>query len=224
MDGVVDNPALRGRKHVFLDRDSAGRALALALRKYVEGDAVLLPIPYGGVPVAAAVSVELGWPMEPLIIRKLQIPSEPEAGFGAVAMDGSRILNDRLVEELGLSEKDIERATDKAMARGRSQEEALGIHGRSIAVRGRLVVIVDDGLASGYSMLAAIRQVRTKGAEAVVVAVPTGSESAVELVSDESDLLICLNMRRGPFAVADAYHRWHDISEEEAMALIQGGQ
>lgn len=215
---IVDDPSLRGRRHVFEDRADAGRALAGRLAEHVTGEAVVLAIPSGGIPVAAGITGMLGWPAGLVIVRKLQIPFEPEAGFGAVWLSGRVILNHRLVAELGLGPEDIEHAREKALEDGRSRQRAL-LSGRSrVALEGRAAVVVDDGLASGYTMLAAIEEVRGERPSEVIVAVPTGAEGTVRMVSEATDLLICLNIRGGPFAVADAYRRWHDLTEEEAIA------
>jgi len=159
--------------------------------------------------------------MDLVIVRKLQIPYEPEAGFGAVSLSGHVILNRELVEGLGLTAEDIEAAKEKALAGARGRAEALLRGRRPQQLEGKTAVVVDDGLASGYTMLAAIKQVKGLGAERVVVAVPTGSERAVKMVGREADLTICLNIRTGPFAVADAYLNWYDLTEEEAISTFQ---
>jgi putative phosphoribosyl transferase len=221
IDEIIDNPQLRGRKHVFSDRADAGRALAGELKARISEKAVVLAIPSGGIPVASEISKELGWDMDLVIVRKLQIPWEPEAGFGAVSLSGHVILNQELVEGVGLTTEDIEAAKEKAMAGARARAESLLGSRRPRQLSGRTAVVVDDGLASGYTMLAAIEQVKSMGANQVVVAVPTGSDRAVRMVGREADLIICLNIRRGPFAVADAYLNWYDLSEEEAVATFQ---
>lgn len=170
--------------------------------------------------MAAAISKELDWPLDLVIVRKLQIPYNPEAGFGAVTMSGRVILNRELVAALGLTEEDIEAAKEKALEAGRSRQRALLGDRERQPLEGRTVVLVDDGLASGYTMLAAIAQVKDAGPARLVVAVPTGADSTVQMVAREADLLICLNVRRGPFAVADAYRHWYDLTEEEAVSVL----
>jgi predicted phosphoribosyltransferase len=159
--------------------------------------------------------------MDLMIVRKLQIPFNPEAGFGAVTLSGQLILNDELVSELGLTAEEIESARDKAMEEGRSRERALRGDREPQLMQGRTVVLVDDGLASGYTMLAAINKVKDEHPNRVVVAVPTGSEHTVRMVSNEVDLLICLNIRGGPFAVASAYRNWYDLTEREAVTTLR---
>jgi len=218
---VIDDPRLRGRRFVFEDRADAGRALAAVLRERVDGDAVVLAIPSGGIPVAAAIARELDWPMDLVIVRKLQIPFNPEAGFGAVTMGGEMFLNRRLVAELGLTDNEIEAARNKALAEGRSRQRALLDDRPRRPLEHRTVVLVDDGLASGYTMLAALAQVRRENPTQVIVAVPTGADRTVLMVAEQADLLICLNVRGGTFAVADAYRNWYDLTEEEAAATLR---
>lgn len=218
---VIDDPRLRGRRFVFEDRADAGRALATVLRESMPGDAVVLAIPSGGIPVAAAIARELDWPMDLVVVRKLQIPFNPEAGFGAVTMSGEMFLNRRLMADLALTADEIEAAREKALAEGRSRQRALlGDRPRQPLER-RTAVLVDDGLASGYTMLAALAQVRKENPTRVVVAVPTGADRTVLMVAEEADLLVCLNVRGGTFAVADAYRNWYDLTEEEASAALR---
>ncbi len=219
---VIDDSHLRNRRYVFEDRADAGRALSQALKAQLEGEAIVLAVPSGGIPVAVSISKELGWPLDLVIVRKLQIPFEPEAGFGAITLSGEMILNRELVADLGLTSEDIERARAKALEQGRLREKALRSGRKTLPIKGKNVVLVDDGLASGYTMLAAIGQVKHGHPGQIVVAVPTGSEDTVRMVSGEVDMLICLNIRRGPFAVADAYRKWYDLSEEEAASLLSG--
>lgn len=218
---VIEDPRLRGRRFVFEDRDDAGHALAAVLREHVEGDAIILAIPSGGIPVAAAIASDLGIAMDLIIVRKLQIPFNPEAGFGAVTMDGEMFLNRQLLASLGLSSDDIEEAKNKAMREGRSRQRALLGDRRREPLNGRTVILVDDGLASGYTMLAAISEVRKECPGKVIVAVPTGAGRTVQMVADAVDLLICLNIRGGPFAVADAYRNWYDLTEDEAVTFLR---
>lgn len=216
---IVEVAQLKGRRHVFEDRAAAGRALASELKKRVK-DAVVAAIPSGGIPVATAIAGELGWSVDVVIVRKLQIPFQPEAGFGAVTMSGHMILNRPLVNALRLTSEDIEVARDHALEEERSRERSLVGDRARVPLNGRTVVLVDDGLASGFTMMAAIGQVREARPERIIVAVPTGSDGAVRMVAEEADTVICLNVRTGRYAVADAYRHWYDLSEEEAVATL----
>ncbi len=208
---------------MFRDRAESGRALLKHLEKYRGKRLIVLAIPSGGLPVAAEIANGLEAVLDIVIVRKLQTPQNPEAGFGALSLDGEAILNANLVADLALSEGQIDRAKVDAMKEGRSRERALRGSRPPPEVGGIGVILVDDGLASGYTMLAAVRKVRAGQPEFIVVAVPTGSDRSVELVAKEVDEVVCLNIRGMPFAVADAFRNWYDVDEEEAVRILRYG-
>jgi predicted phosphoribosyltransferase len=222
MGNLIDDTALKNRTEVFRDRYEAGRALGKELMRCKGVDAIVLAIPSGGAPVASEISRIVDLPMDMVIVRKLQIPGNPEAGFGALTPDGDRVLNGGLVRELRLTPEQIREQIERTL---RVMEQ------RSLRFRGakpypglkdRHVIIVDDGLASGYTMMAAIRWVKKMAPKRVIVAVPTGSERTIERVLPEVDEIICLNVRSSfPFAVAEAYRSWYDLSDEEVLKLIR---
>jgi putative phosphoribosyl transferase len=223
MGAIVEDKQLRQKRFVFRDRAEAGRELLKNLEKYRGKGLVVLAIPSGGLPVAAEIAEGLGTTMDIVIARKLQIPLNPEAGFGAISLDGEMILNNELVADMTLTQRQIIEAKEKAMREGRSRELALR-GGRPFPdLHGKTVILVDDGLASGYTMLAAVHQVRARSPSFIVVAVPTGSDRSVEMVAKEVDEVVCLNIRKMPFAVADAYRNWYDIDEDEAIKIIRYG-
>lgn len=221
MGGIVEDRELRDKRFVFRDRTESGRELVKHLEKHRGKDPVVLAIPSGGLPVAAEIAKGLGAVMDIVIVRKLQIPLNPEAGFGAISMEGDTVLNNGLVAEMALSQWQIGKAKENAIRDGRSREQALRLGRPPIKIAGRLVILVDDGLASGYTMLAAIRKVKAEHPASIVVAVPTGSNRSVEMVANEVDEVVCLNIRGMPFAVADAYRNWYDIDEEEAVRIMR---
>ncbi|MDD1746974.1 MAG: hypothetical protein LUQ16_04350 [Methanomassiliicoccales archaeon] len=222
LEDVVQDFNLRERTQVFKDRRDAGGALAESLLEYASTDVVVMAIPSGGVPVAAEICQMLSLKMDVLVVRKVQFPKDSEAGFGAVGPNDIIVLNDYLIESARLSH---------VVTEGQIAKARMGLNFREQMFRGgepypdlggKTVILVDDGLASGFTMLAAIKFVRSKGARKVVVAVPTGSERSVELVLEQADEVHCLNIRSAPFyAVADAYKHWYDVSEEEALAIIR---
>lgn len=205
---------------VYRDREHAGAVLGEQLEAYRGADVAILAIPNGGVPVGIGVRASLGGDLDVLVVRKLHIPWNPEAGFGAVAPDGTVVFNDPLRSSLGLSareERAIISAEIDAVHRRIEMYQA-----KPLRTSGRIVILVDDGLASGYSMLAAIRYVRRTGARSIVVAVPTASQRAVELVALAADKVIVPNVRRGlRFAVADAYRSWRDLEDHEVLDLLR---
>lgn len=214
---------LRGRRHIFADRFEAGETLGSMLQaEYAHiGDGIILAIPSGGVPVGLKVSELLGLPFDLLIARKLQIPGNPEAGFGAMAPDGSTFLNQALLAQLRLSPSRIE-AEKKRVVMELEKRNTLFRGGRPVPdLKGKRIILVDDGLASGFTMLAAVDMAKKGQAMETMVAVPTAPRSSVERILPEVDRIYCANIRTGPyFAVADAYRNWYDLSENEVLGLL----
>lgn len=219
---VMENPALRNRIRVFRDRIHAGALLARELQGDVGRGDLILALPAGGVPVGCAVAEGLGIPLDVLVVRKIQVPWSPEAGFGAVAWDGSVILNEALLAELGLSSRQVEEFISQTRRVVFDRVKKFR-GGRPLPnLQGSVTIVVDDGLASGYTMAAAVNSLRKLKAREIIVAVPTGSKEAVRFISSKADLLLCLNIRESPvFAVADAYETWHDLSDEEVIRLLR---
>lgn len=218
---VHDLPELRQRTGVFVDRREAGERLGelLAARGLVKP--LLLAIPAGGVPVAVALAQQQGWPLRAAVVSKVLLPWNSEAGYGAVAWDGRVLLNQELLPRLGLSEAEIEAGVTATREKVARRVRELGGAGEWPGLAGRSAVLVDDGLASGFTMLAAVAALRRAGAGEVVVAVPTAHLEAVQRLAQEVDLLCCANLRGGfSFAVAAAYQVWSDVSEEEAQRLL----
>ena len=186
---------------------------------------MVLAIPSGGVPVGLKVKRILGLPFDLLIARKLQIPGNPEAGFGAMALDGSIFINEALLAQLRLSPSQIE-AEKKRVSLELEKRNSLFRGSRAFAdLTGKRVIVVDDGLASGYTMLAAVDMAKRANALETVVAVPTAPQSSVELILPKADRVCCANIRTGPyFAVAEAYQHWYDLSEKEVLDLLENIQ
>jgi predicted phosphoribosyltransferase len=222
LDSVIQDFNLRERTHVFQDRRHAGDELADSLSEYASTEAVVFAIPAGGVAVAAEICRLLKLRLEALVVRKVQFPQDPEAGFGSVGPNNILVLNDYLLDVSRISHVVIEEQVAKARQSLDFREEMFRHNSPYPDLKKRTAILVDDGLASGFTMLAAIQFARSKGAKKVVVAVPTGSERAVELVLEKADAVHCLNVRSAPFyAVADAYKYWYDVSEEEAAAMLR---
>ena len=223
---VIDEPAYRNRKFVFKDRLHAGELLASKLQNHISREnAQLLAIPAGGVPVGCAVATRLSVPLDVVIVRKIQIPWNPEAGFGAIAWDGTVVLNEVLVAQLGLSTELIRWCISRTQEIVRRRLEKFRDDKPLPELKNKTVALIDDGLASGFTMLTAVKSVKKRKPEKLIVAVPTASQSATEFVAPNVDKLICLNVRRGPlFAVADAYQEWHDLSDEEVIEFLRKAQ
>jgi len=223
MGVIIDDPSLRDRIHVFKDRFHAGEILSEMIRRNVRlEDAILFAIPAGGVPVAYEISKRLKLPMDLAVVRKIQIPWNPEAGFGAISWDGEIVLNEELIRLLGLSREEVQesirRTKNIVLERFRMFRRGKPIPD----LRGKIVIIVDDGIASGYTMLVALRSLKKRSPEKIIIAAPTASTNAIEILEGEADYIICPNIRGGAtFAVADAYREWHDLTEEEVIRLLR---
>lgn len=217
---IREDPALRDRVGVFRDRAHAGRVLAGLLEGVAGPDAVVLAIPAGGVPVAASLARARGLPLDAVVVSKATLPWNPEVGFGAVAFDGTSLVNHELVERMGLDAETVRAGLEAARAKVARRVTALGA-GRRAAPHPAEAVVVDDGLASGFTMRAAVEALRRAGVARIVVAVPTGSERTVRELAPGVAALVCANVRGGwRFAVADAYEDWHDVPEAEAARLL----
>jgi predicted phosphoribosyltransferase len=221
---LIEDISLHDRIRVFKDRKQAGIYLAEKLLAYRGTDSIILSIPSGGVPVAREVAVLLHLPMDLIIVRKIQIPFNPEAGFGAMGPSGEIVFNDSLLKHLNLSKEEIERQTKKTADMLKKRENLFRSGQRFPSLKGKNVILIDDGLASGYTMYAAVRFIRKMNPLEKIIAVPTGSQKTVEFLLPQVDKIVCLNVRSGfPFAVAEAYEDWYDLSDEEVLAILGQG-
>lgn len=218
---VIELPDLRNRGHVFRDRAHAGEVLAGMLAEYRGGDALVLGVVAGGVPVAAALARNLGLALDVAVVSKITLPWNTEMGYGAVAYDGTVRLNEETIARMGLGPAEVEKGIARTREKVRDRLQRFRA-GRPPELTGRVAIIVDDGLASGFTLLTAIAAVRNSAPQRLVVAVPTGHGESVARVVGEVDALYCANVRTSlAFAVADAYEQWSDVSEDEALALLQ---
>ena len=212
----------RRQQDVFENRRDGGRQLATKLLEYEGQGVVVLAIPNGGVPVGLEVATVLKADFDLVIARKIPMPLNPEAGFGAVADDGTIILNDELVKRLGLSAQQISLQVNEVRARIR--QRSLLYHGERplTSVTGKTVIITDDGLASGFTMMAAAESVRRRRPRETVVAVPAASASAVNQVKKVADRVVtCITTFTPGFAVADFYRHWYDLNDDEVIQQIR---
>jgi len=221
MRNLVEDRNLRNKGYVFENRAAAGRKLSQMLFDFHHSDLVVLAIPSGGVPVA--IEMRKGWPFQfdLLIVRKVQIPRNTEAGFGAINLDGEVILNEELLRSLNLPQDVIKAQIERTKEILKKRNQVFR-RGRDFPpIKNKIVILVDDGLASGYSMIAAIHFVKKRDPSKIVVAVPTGSYGTLLKISPLVDALFCSNVRKGfPFAVAQAYSNWYDLSDEEVLGLL----
>jgi len=223
MHRLIEDRSLRDKVYVFKDRKEAGTLLAQRLSGYKGVDGIVLGIPSGGVPVAFEVAKTLGLPLDLIIVRKVQIPDNPEAGFGAVGPSGEVLLNREVISQLHLTEKEVESqiqmARDIIKRRNELFREGLPFP----SLKDKVVIIVDDGLASGYTMLSSVDFIKRHKPDKVIVAVPTAPKRTVALILSQVDEIVCLNVRSGViFAVADAYEKWYDLKDDEVISILRG--
>jgi predicted phosphoribosyltransferase len=220
---LIELAQYRDRIRTFRDRPHGGEILARMLATDVPDNAIVLAVPAGGVPVGLEVARRLSLPLDLLVVSKITLPWNTEAGYGAVAFDGTVRINEVLVQRLRLSREDV----GEGISRTREK-----VGRRQVVVRGerpfpdltqRSVIVVDDGVASGYTLSVGVEALRKKGAAKILVAVPTGHQDSVERLAREADCVYCANIRGGwSFAVADAYQRWSDVAEEELTQMVAG--
>jgi putative phosphoribosyl transferase len=206
---------------VFQNRAEAGRVLADRLTKYAGSpDVVVVALPRGGVPVGFQVARSLGARLEVLSVRKLGVPGREELAMGAIASDGTRVVNRRVVRELGIAE-----ATLQAVAAAEHQE----LDRRERAYRGqrprpeltgKVVIVVDDGLATGATMWAAVAAIRRPQPARVVVAVPVAAAATCQALEQAADEVICASAPAVLVAVGQAYRDFGQTTDEEVCALL----
>jgi putative phosphoribosyl transferase len=223
MGKLLDDPVLRNRTYVFADRAAAGKRLAQMLRDYQGKPLRLFAIPAGGVPVAAEIARALKVPLDLVIVRKIQLPWTTEAGFGALDPDGTPLFNEALLDRMTLSPQQIAGQVAKTVANLKEREEHLRGGRPYPDLAGATTIIVDDGLASGYTMQAAVGFLKRQGAGPLIVAVPTALDRTAQALLPLVDLLVCPNLRGGlSFAVAEAYENWYDVEQNEVLELLAG--
>jgi predicted phosphoribosyltransferase len=222
MGRLQEEMPLRNKVNVFKDRKEAGRLLAEKLVHYKGTDSMVLGIPAGGVPVAAEIADALGLPMDLIIVRKIQLPDNTEAGFGAMGPDEELVLNEKLLRQLMLNENDIKAQIKKTADIIKRRNQIFRQGKQFPCLKDKNVIVVDDGLASGYTMLVAVRFIKKERPKKIIVAAPTGLRHTVDFILSEVDELVCLNVRSGySFAVADAYQKWYDLTDQEVMSVVR---
>jgi len=220
---IIEDRQLHDKRGVFRDRHDAGKILGeIVCRVQDWHNPVCCPIPAGGVPVAVPVARILSAPIRLAVVRKVHIPWNPEAGFGAVTWDGKVILNTELLDTLGMSGEEVESVIEETRQNVRERVNRFRPHLPAPALRQKEVILIDDGLASGYTMLAAVAAVRRLDPASVTVAVPTAHDASLSRVSGRADVVVCPNIRSGPsYAVAEAYREWNDVSDEEVFSCLR---
>ena len=212
----VDEPSVM----IFADRTDAGRRLAAELSWLLPQHPIVVALPRGGVPVAVEVAAALDAPLELLSVRTIGAPQTPEFAVGAMAEDGVAIVDSGTVAALGLTDADIERVVERESRELRRRVERYRGGEPPTGVRGRTVVVVDDGLATGLTVLAAVRTLRGRGAARIIVAVPVGSPQAAAMLREEADEVVCLEVPDDLGGVGRWYRDFAQVSDEEVLSLL----
>lgn len=204
---------------LFKDRTEAGQKLGWELKKLDFKNPLVLAVPSGGVPVGIEVAKILKCALTLIIVRKIQFPWTTEAGFGAVASDGTLYLGPAARE---LTQEVIKIQTKKALKEVRRRGKEFLSGREEIDISGKTAILIDDGLATGSTILVAVKLIRKKNPAKIIIAVPTASETAIDLLEKEVDQIITLYKHPAclPFAVASSYRQWHDLTDEEVKNYL----
>ncbi|HZO82475.1 MAG TPA: phosphoribosyltransferase family protein [Candidatus Binataceae bacterium] len=207
---------------MFADREEAGRLLAAELASFKGADTVVLAIPRGGLPVARQVADALGAPLDIVVVRKLGAPGEPELGIGAV-VDGDHpraIFNQAVIEHLGVRDSYIQAEIERQLKEIKRRETAYRGGRAPVALTGRTVIVIDDGIATGSSVRAALRGVRRLKPARLVLAVPVAPAETIEALRGDADEIICLATPPDFFAVGQFYRDFHQIDDDEVARIL----
>ncbi|HZS02322.1 MAG TPA: phosphoribosyltransferase family protein [Chloroflexota bacterium] len=209
-----------GRQTLFEDRVDAGARLAERLMQYRGKGALVLGIPRGGVPVAAEVARRLDADLDIVVARKVGAPNYPELAIGAVTASGAQCFNADTIRYLGVSDAYLKMAVTEEMAEARRREARFRGAEPARPIKDRIAIVVDDGLATGATMRAAVRAVRQQQPARLIVAVPVGSREACAALRDEVDELVCLHQPEPFHAVGAFYARFAPTEDAEVTRLL----
>jgi len=218
---IIEKTELRDRLYVFADRADAGRVLAEMLEEFQGSDAMILAIPAGGVEVAVVTAKELNLPLAVAVVNKITPPWSTEVGYGAIAFDGTVLLNETLLPAMHLTDREIREGIRQTSQKVRRRVKLLREDHPMPDPAGRTVILVDDGLASGYTMRAAVEAVKKTKPAKLIVALPTAPLRVARELVRTVDRLYCANIRTTwDFAVADAYQLWSDVPEDRVARIL----
>lgn len=221
-ENIIELNANRNAARVFRDRQHAGEVLAEMLAAYKDSGALVLGIAAGGVPVAAAIARQLNLELNILIVKKITPPDNTEFGYGALAWDGNIQINRDVVARLGLSEADVAHGIEVARHKVETRIKKYQTKDNPPDIKGRTILLVDDGLATGTTFNTSIQSLQNQGANKIIGVVPTAHAQSAISTSKTLHALYCANIRTGySYAVAEAYEHWHDVPDSEVMDIIQ---
>lgn len=207
---------------IFRDREEAGQKLASRLSKYENrDDVIVLGVPRGGIPVAFEVATALHLPLDIFVLRKLGVPGHEELAFGAVGSGGVRVLNPRVVQQLGISQLDIASVTSAEREELERRERLYRGSRPRLDVQGRTVILVDDGIATGASLMAATHALRKMKPAAIVLATPIAPRATCDHLRREVDELVCMEMPEPFYGVGQFYGDFSQVSDEDVIQLLE---
>ncbi len=207
---------------LFRDRNHAGQLVAAQLRRYVNApDLVVCALPRGGVVVGFQVAEALNAPLDVLIVRKLGVPGQEELAMGAIASGGIRVLQHDLIETLGISAQLVDAVTEEEQRELARREALYRGDAPALQFRGRTVILVDDGIATGATMWAGAAAVRQQQPKRLVIAVPVAPPSTSIELTTQADEIVCVARPESFFAIGGYYKDFHQVSDEEVRELLQ---
>jgi predicted phosphoribosyltransferase/dienelactone hydrolase len=217
---VFAEPRRGGWARQFVDRRNAGTRLAAALRHYEGGSAIVFGLPRGGVPVADEIARAIGAPLDVWLVRKIGMPIQPELGMGAIAEGASLVLDPALVKWSGASPREVRALVHRKTAEIRRSAQLYRGDMPAPDVRGKTVILVDDGIATGSTLRAAIHGARRRGAARVVVAAPVAAAEAAEMLRREADEIVCLSTPEHLIAVSAWYQDFRQLGDDEVIEVL----
>ena len=207
---------------VYRDRTQAGQILSKYLSEYINKDSVVLALPNGGIPVGLEISKKLNIDFDLVFVSKITPKFNSEVGYGSVSESGITNLNKDLIAMFGIKKHEVEEDIEKTKRKISQRIKNYKLKKR-ININGKTVILVDDGIASGYTMINAVETVKKRNAKEIIIAVPTAPLSSYNKLLDYTDQIICPDIRDVySFAVADAYENWYDINLESAIKFLNG--
>jgi putative phosphoribosyl transferase len=205
----------------FKNRTEAGKRLAESLSDAAGGDVVVLAVPRGGVVVGYEVARALKAPLDVVITRKIGAPDNPELAIGAVAEDGTYLLDQSIVDMLNVPDGYVETEVERQKAEIKRRLKTYRGDAVSVEIEGRNVILVDDGVATGSTLRAALRSLQNRGAKSVTVAVPVGPPDTIAQLRRETDCVVCLSTPDPFYAIGEFYENFDQTSDEEVISLLE---
>jgi len=210
---------------IFENRRDAGKQLAKELSEFKgQNDAIVLGLPRGGIPVAYEVAKALELPLDVFIVRKLGVPGQPELAMGAIASGDIKVMNESVVRNAGISDQQIEEVAHKEKEELKKREKAYRGARPDIDLQGKTVLIVDDGLATGASMRAAISALREHNPKKIIAAIPTAPRDTCQEFESEVDQIICLRTPSPFWGVGGSYQNFSQTTNEEVRTFLNKAQ